>query len=103
MIDRVMAFTPTEFEVLLALAAGDRHGYGLMSEIRIGPGTLYTLLDRMLERGLVRESPQRPSPGEDQRRRYYRLTKAGRRDLAAEVDRLEEKLRAAKRRLAEHV
>jgi DNA-binding PadR family transcriptional regulator len=98
-----MALTPSEFEVLLALAAGDRHGYALMTELGIGPGTLYTLLDRMLRKGFVEESSRKPGPEEDQRRRYYRLARAGQRELSAEVERMEEKLRLAKRRLERHV
>ncbi|MBM3783073.1 MAG: PadR family transcriptional regulator [Acidobacteria bacterium] len=97
-----MPFTPSEFEVLLALAAGDRHGYALMTEVKIGPGTLYTMLERLLDRQLVEESPRRPGPEEDQRRRYYRLTRHGRGELTAEVDRLDKRLRDARRRLAQH-
>lgn len=102
--------TPAEFQVLLALAEGERHGYALMQEvrantagqIRLGPGTLYTLLDRLLPTGIIEESPRRPAPGEDQRRRYYRLTAAGRAALEAETRRLESLVRIARRRLAAH-
>jgi DNA-binding PadR family transcriptional regulator len=82
--------------ILLALAGGDRHGYAIMKEvleatggtITLGPGTLYRSLESLLERGLIEESARRPAKDEDQRRRYYRLTGAGGRVLAAESQRL---------------
>ena len=72
--------------ILLALAAMDRHGYGIMLEVarqsegryKLGPGTLYDNLQKLLDRGLVKEAPRR-SPNEDPRRRYYRMTPFGRR------------------------
>lgn len=87
--------SPAWLHILLALAAGDRHGYGLMQEvaeasrgeIRLGPGTLYGALRRLLELGLVAESDRRPDPEDDPRRRYYRITPSGRRALAAGVAR----------------
>lgn len=87
--------SPAWFHILLALAAGERHGYAVMQavaeasrgEVRLGPGTLYGALRRLLELGLVAESPRRPDPEEDPRRRYYRLTPAGRRALSGEVAR----------------
>jgi DNA-binding PadR family transcriptional regulator len=84
------------YHLLLALAGGERHGYGLMQEIaeasagevRLGPGTLYGALKRLLELGLVTESGRRRDPGlDDERRRYYRLTPLGRRTLEAEAAR----------------
>ncbi|MBI2687512.1 MAG: helix-turn-helix transcriptional regulator [Acidobacteria bacterium] len=106
----LLPLTPTEFQVLIALAAGDRHGYALMQEVKaqtngqinLGPGTLYTLLDRLLTGALIEESPRRPEQNEDQRRRYYRLTRLGRRVLEAEAQRLESLIRAARRRLSQH-
>jgi DNA-binding PadR family transcriptional regulator len=89
--------TPAMFHILLALADGERHGYGIMQEIgartggavRIGPGTLYGSIKRMLADGLIVESGERPDPAlDDERRRYYRLTDAGRRAAVAEAQRL---------------
>jgi DNA-binding PadR family transcriptional regulator len=89
--------TPAVFHILLALADGERHGYGIMQEIsarsggamRIGPGTLYGSIKRMLADGLIEESDERPDPTlDDERRRYYRLTEAGRRVAASEAQRL---------------
>ena len=88
---------PAAFHILLALAGGERHGYALMSEvhelsegaIRLGPGTLYGSIKRMLRDGLIAETDARPDPAlDDQRRRYYRLTASGRAVLSAEATRL---------------
>jgi DNA-binding PadR family transcriptional regulator len=92
--------------ILLALAGEDRHGYGIMLEVarqsrgqyRLGPGTLYDNLQKLMDRGLVKEA-RKPSANDDPRRRYYRLTSAGRRVLAADVERLEGVLKEAKLRL----
>jgi DNA-binding PadR family transcriptional regulator len=89
--------------ILLALAAEERHGYAIMQEIirqsqgqyKIGPGTLYDNLQKMLTQGLVEES-RRAGKDEDPRRRYYRLTRLGKSVLTAEVNRLEEVVHAAK-------
>ena len=88
---------PAAFHILLALAAGERHGYALMSDVeelsggalRIGPGTLYGSIKRLLAAGLIEESEARPDAAlDDQRRRYYRLTPQGRAILSAEAARL---------------
>jgi len=108
--EELLPLTPAEFQVLLALAGGERHGYALMQDvraqtneqIRLGPGTLYTLLDRLLTSGIIEESPRRPEQNEDQRRRYYRLSGLGRQVLEAEAQRLESLIRAARRRLSQH-
>jgi len=97
-----LPLTPAEFQVLLALAEGERHGYALMQEVKVGPGTLYTLLDRLLTNGIIEESPRRPEQNEDQRRRYYRLGRFGAKVLEAEAKRLEALVRAARRRLSQH-
>jgi DNA-binding PadR family transcriptional regulator len=105
-----LPLTPTEFQVLLSLAEGERHGYALMQDvrtqsdgqIRLGPGTLYTLLDRLLTNGIIEESPRRPEQNEDQRRRYYRLSRLGKKVLEAEAQRLEALIRSARRRLSQH-
>ncbi len=89
--------TPAVFQILLALADGERHGYGIMKEVaantggrmQMGPGTLYGSIKRMLAAGLIEESGERPDPElADERRRYYRLTPLGRRVAAAEAERL---------------
>jgi DNA-binding PadR family transcriptional regulator len=71
-------------------------------QIRLGPGTLYTLLDRLLTNGIIEESPRRPEQNEDQRRRYYRLSRLGKKVLEAEAQRLEALIRSARRRLSQH-
>jgi DNA-binding PadR family transcriptional regulator len=89
--------TPGAYHILLALAHGERHGYGIMREVerlsdgamRLGPGTLYRTLREMLDAGLIAESEERPDPRhDDERRRYYALTEAGRRAALAETRRL---------------
>ena len=98
-----LPLTPVVFEILLALADGDRHGYGIMLEveqrtdgmIKLGPGTLYGSIKRMLGSGLIAEVTGRPS--ENERRRYYRLTSHGRQTAAAEADRLARQVRQARK------
>lgn len=96
--------TPTIFYILLALVDGERHGYGIMQEIsrrtagnvRIGPGTLYGSIQRMLADGLIEESTERLDPRSgDERRRYYRLTTEGWRAVRAEAVRLAQLVRIA--------
>lgn len=95
--------SPASLHILLALAAEDRHGYAIMQEVKresagrykLGPGTLYDNLDRLMAAGLVREGAK-PAKDDDPRRRYYRLTAAGRRVLASEIGRLEELVRRAR-------
>jgi len=95
--------TPAVFHVLLSLAGGDRHGYGIIKEVlrhtndkvRLGPGTLYGTLQRLMETGWVEESVG-PGHSSDERRRYYRLTRPGREALTAEVERLDSLVRAAR-------
>jgi len=95
--DMPLPLTPAVFHILLALADGERHGYGIMQAIatftegtmRLGPGTLYRSLKAMLASGLIVASDERPDPAlDDERRRYYRLTEAGERAAATEVQRL---------------
>ena len=88
--------TPAEFAVLIALADGDKHGYAILKaagreggQVALGPATLYTIIRRFLDAGLIAESTQRPAPAlDDERRRYYRLTSLGRRVARAEAQRL---------------
>jgi DNA-binding PadR family transcriptional regulator len=95
------------FHILLALAGGERHGYAIMREVaaqsggrmRLGPGTLYGSLRRLVEDGLIEETETRPDPAlDDERRRYYRLTEEGRRVAQAEAERLDILAQAARAR-----
>lgn len=97
--------TPAIVQILLALADDDRHGYGIMQEIarvtdgqvRMGPGTLYGTIKRLLAAGLIEQADERPDPSlDDERRRYYRLTKLGRRALKLEAARVSTLLAAAR-------
>ena len=100
-----MSLLAIEFQVLLALAEEERHGYGIMQEaarlsggeVEIEPGTLYRALHRMLDAGWVVESGRRPAADvDDERRRYYRLTTLGRRVASAEAERLARLVAAAR-------
>lgn len=104
---RYLPLSAQQFQILLALVDVERHGYGIILEIadrtgglmRLGTGTLYTALARLVEDGLIAESPRRPAAGDDDdRRRYYRLTPFGRAVLAAEADRLDALVRQARRK-----
>ena len=95
--DRFPPLTPAVFYILLTLADGEKHGYGIMKEveertdgqIRLKPGTLYQAISRLLGGGLIAEIDERPDPAlDDERRRYYRLTSGGRAVLEAEAERL---------------
>ena len=95
--EAMLPLTPAVFHILLALADSERHGYGIKQEVAartdgrvdIGPGTLYGAISRLLERGLIEESGERPDPElDDERRRYYRLTEFGQRVTQAEAERL---------------
>jgi len=101
----LLPLTPAALHILLALADEERHGYGIMKEVegrtggevRLGPGTLYGSIKRMLADGLIEESDERPDPGlDDQRRRYYRITDFGRRVAGAEAERLQGLIDAAR-------
>jgi DNA-binding PadR family transcriptional regulator len=100
-----LPLTPAMFHVLLALADKERHGYEIMQEVqertegnvRIGPGTLYGSIKRMLSEGLIEESGDRPDPEfDDERRRYYRMTGFGYRVAKAESERLASLLKSAR-------
>ena len=99
--------TPAVFHVLLALADGERHGYAIMQEvaestgggIKMGPGTLYGTIKRLLEARMIEESDQRPDPDlDDERRRYYRLTALGQRAVRAEALRYADMVAVARRK-----
>lgn len=98
---------PATFHILLALADGEQHGYAIMKgvtersegTVRLGPGTLYGALKRLLESGLVEETDERAGPEQgDERRRYYRLTPFGLSVARAEARRLDAMVRAARRK-----
>ena len=104
---RFLPLTPQQFHILLALTDGHLHGYAIIRDIadrtegslRLGTGTLYTALARLEALALVEESDRRAAPSEDdQRRRYYRLTPAGKAVLRAETRRLETLVQHARRK-----
>ena len=101
--DQFLPLSTAALHILLTLASEDRHGYGIMREVvrqsdgryKLGPGTLYDNLQRLLDQGIVEERSPR-SPGDDPRRRYYRLSRFGRGLLATEIARLEGVIREAR-------
>jgi DNA-binding PadR family transcriptional regulator len=106
-VDAFLPLTPVAFEILLALADGEQHGYSIMREVErrstgavvLHPGTLYRALARLLESGLIEELEQRPDPKhDDERRRYYQLTPTGIAVARAEAERLAGQLAAARQR-----
>jgi DNA-binding PadR family transcriptional regulator len=95
--DTLIPLTPRVFHILLALVDDERHGYQIMKDVeaasggkvKIGPGTLYEAIQRLVKQRLMEESNDRPDAEmDDQRRRYYRLTKLGREVVKAEANRL---------------
>jgi DNA-binding PadR family transcriptional regulator len=103
--DLLVPLQPAVFQILVALADQDRHGYAIMQDVagrtngrmKLSPGTLYGAIKRMLESGLIVELDERPDPDDDdERRRYYRLTRFGREVAMAEADRLSTLLRQAR-------
>jgi DNA-binding PadR family transcriptional regulator len=101
-LTRFLPLAPATLHILLALAAEDLHGYAIMQEVarqsegryKLGPGTLYDNLQRLMHQGLVQEAGRRAD--EDSRRRYYRLSSLGRGVLSAEIGRLEGVVRQAR-------
>jgi DNA-binding PadR family transcriptional regulator len=101
--NQFLPLSPAVLHILLALASEERHGYGIMQEVarqsqgryKLGPGTLYDNLQKLLEQGIVGESRQGYS-AEDPRRRYYKLTRFGRGLLSTEISRLEGVVREAR-------
>lgn len=105
--DAQLPLKPVAFQVLLSLADGERHGYGIVQDIaertaarlRLEPGNLYRVLKTMLDDGLIEESERRPAPDQDdERRRYYRITRFGRQVAMAEAARLEQVVADARAR-----
>ena len=104
-IQSCLPLTPAVFHILLSLAEGERHGYAIMEEVKqttdgrvkMGPGTLYGTIKRLLETKWGEESNRRPDPeNDDERRRYYRLTNLGKKVMRAEVQRYAQVLSTAK-------
>jgi DNA-binding PadR family transcriptional regulator len=102
-----LPLTPATFQILMALVDGERHGYAIMKEVeerteggvRLGPGTLYGSLKRLLENGLVDGGVERADPVMgDERRRYYRITMFGLSVARAEAKRMEVVVRTARRK-----
>ncbi|HUE88219.1 MAG TPA: helix-turn-helix transcriptional regulator [Vicinamibacterales bacterium] len=103
-----MTITPAEFQVLVALADGEKHGYAIGKEVimrtegqvRLRAATLYTVIRRLLENGFIDESAARPDPAlDDERRRYYRLTARGRKAAEGEALRMETTAKQARAKL----
>ena len=95
--ESMVPLRPVIFEILLILNEEERHGYGLMQDVKqrtngrsiLGPGTLYRTLNEMQRLNLIEQSDRRPAPDlDDERRRYYRLTAFGRQVAAAEAERM---------------
>jgi DNA-binding PadR family transcriptional regulator len=104
-----LPLTPAMFQVLVALADGEKHGYAIIKEVarrsegkvQLRAGTLYAVIRKFVEQGLLVESAARPDPAlDDERRRYYRLTDRGRAVAMAEADRLAETLAQARAKLS---
>ena len=104
-VDDLLPLPPVTFHILVALAEEDRHGYAIMQDVaqrtdgslKLGAGTLYRSIQRMLEQGLISEVSSRPAPEmDDERRRYYRITPFGRTIARAEARRLAQMLKLAR-------
>ena len=106
--ERYLPLTAAEFQVLVALADGEKHGYAIGKEVArrtdhqvtLRAATLYGVIKRLLADDLIQESQARPDPSlDDERRRYYRLSERGRRVAIAEANRLEQTVAQARRKL----
>src|SRR5688572_22131502 len=102
-----LPLTPVSFEILLTLAGGDQHGYAVMLDVErrtggaisLHAGSMYRALNRLLEAGLIEELEERPDPDEDdERRRYYKLTRNGLEVARGEARRLEQQVQTARQR-----
>jgi len=103
--ESLLPLTPALYHVLLSLADGEKHGYAILKEVgrrtggrvRLSAGTLYGIVKRSLDEGLIVESAERPDPAlDDERRRYYHLTGFGRDVARAHAERLEDEVRMAR-------
>ena len=106
-VQKLLPLTPTVFHLMLALADGEKHGYGMMravevetqGQMQIRIGSLYGSVRRMMEAGLIEETHERPDPDlDDERRRYYGLTDFGRRVLTAEAARVAQAMTVIRRK-----
>ena len=105
-VDALLPLPPATFHILLALADEERHGYAILQdieartggELKLGPGTLYRSIARMVEQGLIAEVARRRGRDDDERRRYYRLTPFGTAVARAEMRRLAQLVRLARAR-----
>src|SRR5918995_5874341 len=106
-LNSFLPLTPVSFEIHLALAGGEQHGYAVMLDVErrtngtisLHAGSLYRALNRLLEAGLIEELEERPDPAhDDERRRYYRLTTRGLEVARGEARRLEAQVEAARQR-----
>jgi DNA-binding PadR family transcriptional regulator len=104
-LEEVLPLPEAALHILMALAEDDRHGYAIIQdvaartrgEVKLGPGTLYRSIQRMLEQGLIEETRERPAPEfDDERRRYYRITPLGKAAARAEARRLAGLVRLAR-------
>jgi DNA-binding PadR family transcriptional regulator len=104
-LQELLPLTPAVFFILFALADGEKHGYAIMQSVsglsgdtfRMGPGTLYTTIQRLLELDLIEEAERAGGKSDhESRRKYYRLTRRGTEILEAEVDRMESVVRLAR-------
>ena len=104
-LQAVLPLPEAALHILMALAEDDRHGYAIIQdvagrtrgEVKLGPGTLYRSIQRMLEQGLIEETRERPAPElDDERRRYYRITAFGKAAARAEARRLSGLVRLAR-------
>jgi DNA-binding PadR family transcriptional regulator len=104
-VDTFLPLPTAVFHILVALADHERHGYSIMQDVtartdgkvRLGAGTLYSAIRRMLEQGLIEELRDSPDPASgDERRRYYRLTRLGRDVAVAEARRVSDMLSQAR-------
>ena len=105
--EKFLPLTPAVFNILLALADGEKHGYGIMLEVEantkgqvlMGPGTLYGSIKRMLQADLIEESDERVDPEmDDERRIYYQITGVGVKALEAELERYQRIVTIAQQR-----
>lgn len=103
--DALLPLPPATLHILMSLSEEDRHGYAVIQdvaartggEVKLGAGTLYRSIQRMLEQGLIVEVSERPAPeDDDERRRYYRITPFGRRVARAETRRLTDLVKLAR-------
>src|ERR1700752_2796342 len=103
-LQRLLPLTPAVFFILFALADGEKHGYAIMqtvsrisdNQFRMGPGTLYTTIQRLLDLDLIEEPESAGRSDHENRRRYYKLTRTGKTILAADISRMESVVRLAR-------